>query len=137
MVLTVADAVTAGKAGEFSVLGWIGMFLWISVTLLAVPMLMFKVIFRFEFGWWRGKSWIPVMQIADATHRERASGRLEARTSLRLKVAVSFVFVSTFILVLILIFYHSAVPFSCSNLLLRRAARLPRYCRCPAITNTG
>lgn len=51
-------------------------------------MLMIKVIARIEFGWWRGTSWIPVMQIAGTTHRERASERLEAKTSLRSKIAV-------------------------------------------------
>ena len=60
------------------------------VTTLIIPLLMIKAIARMEMRWWKGTAWIPTMQIASATHRERASERLEARIGWLPKVAVSW-----------------------------------------------
>ncbi|KAF9466788.1 hypothetical protein BDZ94DRAFT_137676 [Collybia nuda] len=38
-----------------------------------------SAIARIEFGWWKDTTWIPVMQRAQATQKERASERLESR----------------------------------------------------------
>jgi hypothetical protein len=49
---------------------------------------MIRAILRIEFGWWKGTTLIPRMQNAAATHRERASERLEATTGWRTKAGV-------------------------------------------------
>jgi hypothetical protein len=47
---------------------------------LVAPFAMIKAITRIEFRW-KDATWIPVIRRASATHRERASIRLEARLS--------------------------------------------------------
>ena len=73
---------------EFSILGFIASLLLGIFTSLVLPLLMLKAILRIEFRWWKGTTWIPIMQKAGATHRERASERLEATTSWRTKAGV-------------------------------------------------
>jgi hypothetical protein len=53
------------------------------------PLLMVKTITRAEFGWWKGTTWFPIVRRTMATHRERASMRMDAQTSWRLKGGVS------------------------------------------------
>jgi hypothetical protein len=57
-------------------------------TSLVLPLLMIKTILHIELHWWNETTWIPIMQRLGATHRERASERLEASTSWRTKAAV-------------------------------------------------
>ena len=76
------------KMKEFSVLGFTSSLLLIMFTSLVLPLLMIKAILRIEFRWWKGITWVPIMQKAGATHRERASERLEAATSWRVKAGV-------------------------------------------------
>jgi hypothetical protein len=58
-------------------------------TGLLLPFMMIKAITRAEFGWWKGTTWIPIARRVVATHKERASMRLDARTSWRTKGGVS------------------------------------------------
>ena len=85
----VAALVSTSMEEEYLTLDWIGAALIRMVTMLLIPLLMIKAIVRMEMRWWKGTTWIPVMQIAPATHRERASENLEARIGWRPKVAVS------------------------------------------------
>ncbi|KAF9466790.1 hypothetical protein BDZ94DRAFT_1319290 [Collybia nuda] len=84
---SIGEAIKHGKENNLSVIGWISWCLYFGVISLTLPLLIIKVIARIEFGWW-GTLWIPTVQIAHATHRERASERLEAKVSLRLKIAL-------------------------------------------------
>jgi hypothetical protein len=58
---------------------------------LATPLLMIKAITRTELRWWKDTTWIPVVRRAAATHKERASMRLDGRTRWYVKGAVSCV----------------------------------------------
>ena len=62
--------------------------LLLSIDLLATFM-MIKTITRTQFGWWQGTTWIPMVRRGVATHGERASMRLDARMSWRVKGGVS------------------------------------------------
>jgi hypothetical protein len=71
------------------------------------PFLMLKVIWRIEFGWKGKGKWtengkktkrsrckvpIPSINFAKATHAERASDRLDARTAWTVKLSVSSIY---------------------------------------------
>lgn len=70
--------------------GWIFTVLMGASISLPLPLLMAKATTRAEIEWGHGgKSWIPVIRRDRATHRERASERLEAKTSWRVESTVS------------------------------------------------
>jgi hypothetical protein len=58
---------------------------------LLTPFLMIKAITRTELRWWKGTTWIPVVRRTAATHKERASMRLDRQTKWYVKNAVSCV----------------------------------------------
>jgi hypothetical protein len=99
---------------EFSIIAFSSSLLLIVFTSLVLPLLMLKAIFRIEFRWWKGTTWMPIMQKAGATHRERASERLEAATSWRTKAGVCLLVT---VLRLKIYTFLSALPFDCSHLL--------------------
>lgn len=76
------------KRKGFSIFGFISSLVLTMFTSLVLPLLMIQAILRIEFRKWKGTMWIPIMQRAGATHRERASERLEAATSWRAKAGL-------------------------------------------------
>lgn len=61
-----------------------------------VGSMMIKTITRATFRWWNDTTWIPTVRRAAATHKERASMRLDARTSWRTRGGVSYpIFISS------------------------------------------
>lgn len=76
------------KLKGFSIPRFIASLLLITSTSLVLPLLMIKAILHIEFHWWKGTSLFPIMQRGAATHRERASERLEATMSWYARVAV-------------------------------------------------
>ncbi|KAF5370516.1 hypothetical protein D9615_010329 [Tricholomella constricta] len=73
------DAAIPLRADNSNFFAWIVALLTATFTVLVDPLIQLKAIFRIEVTWWKG--WIPVLQKAKATHSERASERMEARTS--------------------------------------------------------
>lgn len=79
---------------------WIHFFIAIALIPYELsPFLMLKAVWRVEFGWnqkkgkkkWteKLKGWLPSVHFAKATHGERASDRLDARTPWTVKFSVS------------------------------------------------
>jgi hypothetical protein len=99
IIIKLGSFIVQQKTNEFTVTGIVGllitliMFIFISLVL---PLLMMKAVLRIEFHWWKETTWIPIIQRVDATHRERASQRLEATVSWWTKAGVRFLLVTKF-----------------------------------------
>ncbi|GLB42810.1 hypothetical protein LshimejAT787_1202590 [Lyophyllum shimeji] len=83
-----------GITRKFSFPGWIAALLFSVATTLVLPLMQLKAILRVDISWWKG--WIPVVSLANATHSERASERMEARTSWRTKLGLFLLVVASY-----------------------------------------
>lgn len=67
--------------------------LWVVIVILAttfpLPFSMLKTVTRLAFSWDKSR-WIPTVRRVNPTHMERASQRLDSRTSWGVKIGVSF-----------------------------------------------
>ena len=76
-----------GHGKNWSVLRWCWRFVIALPIDMALPLVMVKAVTRAEVRW---RGYIPVVWFAPATHRERASVRLDAQVGWRSKVLVGF-----------------------------------------------
>jgi hypothetical protein len=95
--LTVGASSVETQKLEFSTSKWLS-WLWLIIMTLAtkfiLPFFMIKTVTRLAFS--RDKSrWIPSVRRVSATHMERASQRLDSRTSWGIKASVSCSMITT------------------------------------------
>ncbi|KAG5634493.1 hypothetical protein H0H81_001765 [Sphagnurus paluster] len=83
-VLEEVDSIATHKTGPASHYATALLFAVVDSVILLAPAV--KAILRVEVGWWKG--WIPTLRMAKATHSERASERMEGRTTWVTKIGL-------------------------------------------------
>ncbi|KAJ7315037.1 hypothetical protein DFH08DRAFT_425650 [Mycena albidolilacea] len=89
-------------------LSWLWLIIWTLATNFTLPFFMLKIVMRLAFNWDQSR-WIPSIRRVSSSHLERASQRLDSRTSWRIKagVCISLIAINYYS-----IYYHFFVPFN-------------------------
>ncbi|KAJ7792321.1 hypothetical protein B0H14DRAFT_2931666 [Mycena olivaceomarginata] len=96
------------KFSTSELLSWLWLIIWTLATDFTLPFFMLKIVMRLAFSWDQSR-WIPSIRRVSPTHLERASQRLDSRTSWRIKagVCISLIAINYYI-----IYYHFFAPFN-------------------------
>ncbi|KAJ7582510.1 hypothetical protein C8J56DRAFT_1167607 [Mycena floridula] len=78
---------------------WILLGIWVICLATPMTLVYIKALFRVQIRWHEKWRWIPLMTIASASHRERASRRLDQRVGWITILGLLFVFTAFYVVV--------------------------------------